>query len=177
MTRKRKKQDLMRIRTTPIRRRREPSAMSVNALALALKSRAERVTGKGKTALTVEPDPVTMMVVKAARARPSPTHSQPLSFVGRSFLTSGKNSTATSSANIHADLKGRVSLCVSKTVTNNLQEQLHGVLKEKEEKSNSFAMEVEALQAAQRHATLLSEVTKLQSESAQRQFIAFAKVK
>ena len=165
----------MRIRTTPIRRR-EPSAMSVNALALALKSRAERVTGKGKTALAVEPDPMTM-VVKAARARPSPTHSQPLSFVGRSFLTSGKNSTATSSANIHADLEGRVLLCVSKTVTNNLQEQLHGVLKEKEEKSNSFAMEVEALQAAQRHATLLSEVTKLQSESAQRQFIAFAKVR
>jgi len=110
-------------------------------------------------------------------ARSSPTHSRPFSFVGRSFLTSGENNTVTSSAEIPANLEERVALRVSETVTNSLREQLLGVLKEKEEKSNGFAKEVEALQAAQRHASLLSEATELQSESAQRQFIAFAKVK
>ena len=66
---------------------------------------------------------------------------------------------------------------VAETVTQNLKEQIAGLLKAKEAKDSEVVKEVEALKAAQLHASLLGEATEFQSESAQRQFIAFAKVK
>ena len=74
-------------------------------------------------------------------------------------------------------LEERVAARVSETIANKLKSQLHGILAAKEDKSNEMVKEVEALRAAQRHASLLTEATELQSESAQRQFVAFAKVK
>ena len=66
---------------------------------------------------------------------------------------------------------------VAATVTANLKSQLSELLANKESTSDSMAKEVEALRAAQKHSSLLNEATELQSESAQKQFIAFAKVK
>ena len=66
---------------------------------------------------------------------------------------------------------------VAATVTANLGAQLRDILAEKEGKAEEMAKEVEALRATQKHASLLTEATELRSESAQKQFLAFAKIK
>ena len=66
---------------------------------------------------------------------------------------------------------------VAASVTATLTSKLADILAQKENSSDSMVKEVEALRAAQKHSSLLNEATELQSESAQKQFIAFAKVK
>ena len=66
---------------------------------------------------------------------------------------------------------------VAATVTENLKGHLQNMMVERQGRSDDLVKEVEELRAAQRHASLLSEASELQSESAQRQFAAFVKVK
>ena len=78
-----KKPSLTSIKTTPMKtRNKEPSAMSVNALAQ--ESRAERVPGEGEAALAAEPDLETTTVEMMAHARVRRVRIIPVSALSRS---------------------------------------------------------------------------------------------
>ena len=81
------------------------------------------------------------------------------------------------SAEGSSDVEQALASKVAATVTENLKGHLQNILGERQGRSDELIKEVEELRAAQRHASLLSEASELQSESAQRQFAAFVKIK
>lgn len=97
-------------------------------------------------------------------------NTRPKSCVGRTFGVPGSSVLA-------SDAEAVLARKVAESVTENLKSQLQIMLAEKEGGSADMIKEVEALRAAQHHSSLLSEAAELQSESAQKQFVAFAKVK
>ena len=86
----------------------------------------------------------------------------------------------TASANLppqdlRSEIESSLAERVTEAVTSNLKTQLVEILAERDGNSSAVEKEMESLKAAQQHASLLSEAAEFQSESAQRQFIAFAK--
>ena len=100
---------------------------------------------------------------------------RPRSFVGQAFGNVNAPTAATEGPSQPDE--DHLADRVAATVTANLGAQLRDILAEKDGKAEEMAKEVEALRAAQKHASLLTEATELRSESAQKQFLAFAKIK
>ena len=99
---------------------------------------------------------------------------RPRSFVGQAF---GEAVDAPAPAEgLSQEVEDELANRVAASVTANLGSQLRDILAERESRAEAMAKEVESLRAAQQHASLLTEATELHSESAQKQFIAFAKI-
>ena len=111
------------------------------------------------------------------RSESEELESRPRSFVGQNLGAEKARYEEEPSDDSQLPTESELAERVAATVTANLKTQLTELLANKNSTSEAMAKEVEALRAAQKHSSLLNEATELSSESAQKQFIAFAKVK